>query len=197
MTKALKEGAPKRKASRNLLWLLCLAAMAMFGFGFALVPLYNVMCRTLNINGKYYQGKVGSDWVDDSRDVHVQFITNNNANMPWVFKSKRFEITVHPGENKRVDFYAKNTTDHGMTVQAIPSITPHEAAPYLRKTECFCFTQQYLDAHAAREMPVIFHLDPSLPKHIDTVTLSYTLFDISNRPADKATGRITPGRLAS
>jgi cytochrome c oxidase assembly protein subunit 11 len=165
-----------------MLFALCLLVLVMFLFGFALVPLYDVMCRSLNINGKVYaeESTTVAPMVDSSRTVTVQFITTNNAAMPWVFKPQQFSMDTHPGENKRIDFYAENTTDDDMTVQAIPSITPHEAAPYMRKTQCFCFSRQFMKAHGHRLMPVIFHLDPALPKHIDTVTLSYTLFDISH-----------------
>lgn len=192
----MKEEGPRSVLVRNhrpMLFWLCLLVLVMFIFGFALVPLYNVMCRTLNINGKVYADTAPSapPLVDTSRTVTVQFVTTNNANMPWVFKPQQFAIKVHPGENKRIDFYAENTTDDGMTVQAIPSITPHEAAPYMKKTQCFCFSRQFMKAHGHRLMPVIFHLDPALPKHIDTVTLSYTLFDISHiKPKNMATDAI-------
>ncbi|MDI1352081.1 MAG: cytochrome c oxidase assembly protein, partial [bacterium] len=101
--------------------------------------------------------------------------------VPWAFYPKIHSIKVHPGEIVKLAFYAENKTGHRMIVQAIPSVTPGLAAKYLKKTECFCFTQQTLNGHEAMEMPLLFHLDTELPAHINTVTLAYTLFDVTDR----------------
>jgi len=91
------------------------------------------------------------------------------------------KIKIHPGEVAKLAFYAENQSDHRMTVQAIPSVTPGIAAKYVKKTECFCFTQQTLNAHEGMNMPLLFHLDRDLPSTVKTLTLSYTLFDVTDR----------------
>ena len=161
----------------------------MFGFGYALVPLYNVMCKQLGINGKT-AGKVvydaASGYVDKQRVITLELLATNNDGLHWQFHPVQHKLRFHPGEQERIAFFAKNEDDHTMVVQAIPSVTPGEAARYLKKTECFCFTQQTLKSHESMQMPIVFHIDPDLPKHITTVTLSYTLFDVTERYKEKA-----------
>ncbi|MBS0359261.1 MAG: cytochrome c oxidase assembly protein [Proteobacteria bacterium] len=173
----------KQKKNVRLIIKLFLIAVVMFGFGFALVPIYNVMCKALNINGKI-SGATSYDAshqsIDKTREITVEFVATNNANLPWTFHPLKNKIHIHPGEMTRVAFYAKNNADQVMKVQAIPSITPGLAAKYLKKTECFCFTQQTLKPNESMDMPILFHIDPDLPKSINTITLSYTLFDVSN-----------------
>lgn len=157
----------------------------MFGFGFALVPIYNSLCKALSINGKVVQDTQAytalSATVDEARDVLVQFVATNSGGVPWAFYPKISEIKVHPGEIARLAFYAENKTNRTMTVQAIPSVTPGIAAKYIKKTECFCFTQQTLKGHEAMNMPLLFHLDPDLPNSVKTITLAYALFDVTGR----------------
>jgi len=157
----------------------------MFAFGFALVPIYNSLCKTLGINGKTNAQAIAYDSehtaVDKRRVVEVEFVATNNGQVPWVFKPSVKRIKVHPGEVARLSFYAENRTNRTMTVQAIPSVTPGIAAKYLKKTECFCFAKQTLNGHEAMDMPLLFHLDADLPKKISTLTLSYTLFDVTGR----------------
>jgi len=168
----------------RLLIYLSLLVFGMFGFGFALVPIYNSLCKSLGINGKPILTKAlvaNAKARDDSRILNVEFVATNNASLPWDFYPTVQRVRIHPGEMFRLSFYAENKTDHKMIVQAIPSITPGLAAKYLKKTECFCFAQQSLNGHEAMYMPLLFHVDKALPKNIQTITLSYTLFDISNR----------------
>jgi len=156
----------------------------MFAFGFALVPIYNSLCKALSINGKTNQQAIAYDAntkVALEREVVVEFVATNNSNVPWAFYPKTTKIKVHPGEIAKLAFYAENKTKHRMTVQAVPSVTPGIAAKYLKKTECFCFTQQTLNGHEAMDMPLLFHLDPDLPAHVKTITLAYTLFDVTDR----------------
>ena len=172
--------APKRR----LLTLLAAIVVGMFAFGYALVPLYNVLCKQFGINGKtsgqvVYDEKKG--YIDESRVVTIEFLATNNENLPWDFHPNKGKLRFHPGESERVAYFAKNNTDHTMIVQAIPSVTPGIAAQYLKKTECFCFTQQSLKSHEQMDMPIVFHIDPDLPKEIKTITLSYTLFDVTDR----------------
>ncbi|USQ13886.1 cytochrome c oxidase assembly protein [Legionella lytica] len=169
---------------RKLLMILSGVVLGMFAFGFALVPIYNSLCQTLGINGKIKSEAVAYDAatakISKDREVLVEFVATNNSAVPWAFYPKTRKIKVHPGEIARLDFYAENKTDHPMTVQAIPSVTPGIAAKYLKKTECFCFARQTLNGHEAMNMPLLFHLDIDLPEKINTVTLSYTLFDVTD-----------------
>lgn len=157
------------------------AALGMFAFAFALIPFYNVMCKQLGINGKTNpEATVASRaGVDLSRTVTVQFDTTLNENLNWEFHPKDKVAVLHPGEAIHTAYFAKNNTEHGMTVQAIPSVTPGIAAQYVKKLECFCFTQQHLDAGESTEMGLVFVLDPEIPDTVHTMTLSYTLFDVT------------------
>lgn len=174
-----------RKNHVKLVLILSCTVIGMFGFGFALVPIYNSLCKTLGINGKTNTQAVAYDvrnaHVDKSREILVEFIAQNNGAVPWAFYPKVKKVRVHPGDIAKLSFYAENKSNHQMIVQAIPSVTPGLAAKYLKKTECFCFTQQTLGGHEAMDMPLLFHIDPALPDNIKTVTLSYTLFDVTNR----------------
>ena len=172
------------KNQSKLIAALFATAIGMFGFGFALVPIYNKLCKALSINGKTNTIPISYDATNakiDDRIITVEFVTTNNSGLTWAFYPKVNKIKIHPGELTRLSFYAENTTNHRMTVQAIPSVTPGIAAKYLKKTECFCFTQQTLNGHEAMDMPVLFHLDTALPDNIKTITLAYTLFDVTNR----------------
>lgn len=173
------------KSHSKLIFILSIVVLAMFAFGFALVPIYNSLCQTLGINGKTNKQAVAYDSkhakVAMEREVLVEFIATNNSNIPWAFYPKVTKLKVHPGEIAKLAFYAENKSNFRMTVQAIPSVTPGIAAKYLKKTECFCFTQQTLNGHEAMDMPLLFHLDTDLPATIKTITLSYTLFDVTNR----------------
>jgi len=172
------------KHHTRLVITLAAIVLGMFAFGFALVPIYNSLCKSLNINGKTNPEAIAYDKnakIVADRNVVVEFVATNNSSVPWSFYPKTQKITVHPGEIAQLAFYAENKTNHRMTVQAIPSVTPGVAAKYLKKTECFCFTQQTLNGHEAMDMPLLFHLDPDLPANVKTITLAYTLFDVSDR----------------
>jgi cytochrome c oxidase assembly protein subunit 11 len=174
----------------RLVFLLGILVVGMFGFGFALVPLYTVMCKTLGINGKPENNAIAqAAIVDKTRTIIVEFLASTNANLPWDFYPETKKVNLHPGENILINYFAKNNSAQTMTVQAIPSISPGMAAKYLKKTECFCFTQQTFKAREGREMPVLFHIDTELPKNIHTISLSYTMFDtaqllrpVTNKP---------------
>lgn len=173
------------KSHVKLVGILICVVLGMFAFGFALVPLYNSLCKTLGINGKTNAEAIAYDeskaTIQKDRDIIVEFVAIKNGAVPWEFYPKTNKIHVHPGEVAKLSFYAENTSNHRMTVQAIPSVTPGIAAKYLKKTECFCFTQQTLNGHEAMDMPLLFHLDTELPDTVKTITLSYTLFDVSGR----------------
>ncbi|WP_461482227.1 cytochrome c oxidase assembly protein [Porticoccus sp.] len=171
---------------RILLVKLLGGAVCMFLFAlFVMPPLYNMFCEITGIGGKTggpYQ--VTEAGVDTSRTVTVQFLATNNGAMPWQFNPKVYEVSVHPGEPTEVAFYAKNSTSRDMVAQAIPNVTPFNAAEYLHKTECFCFHQQPLKAGEEAELPLVFIVDRDLPEAVTTITLAYTLFDITSRVSD-------------
>ena len=177
-------------SNKKILILLGFTIVIMFGFGFAMIPLYNVLCKNLGINGKTDKNAyLTSNEIDWSRSIRVEFLTNNNNYLPWDFYPRLQHIQLHPGENILVYFAAKNNSNRLMTVQAIPSVSPGLAAHYLKKTECFCFTQQTFNPGQRRDMPVLFHIDQHLPKNINTITLAYTLFDTSGLKNTKLTSK--------
>jgi cytochrome c oxidase assembly protein subunit 11 len=162
---------------------LVTTAVAMFAFVFVvMVPLYDVLCDALGINGKtsgeaYTAVQAG---VDESRLITIQFVATNNADMPWEFGPAVTRMVVHPGASNDTVFHARNPLAQPMVAQAIPSVSPSRAAAYFHKTECFCFNQQPLDGETATEMPLQFIIDRDLPADIKTITLSYTMFDITD-----------------
>jgi len=160
-----------------------IGVVLMFCFAvFVMPPLYDLLCDLVGIGTKpaeKFEGAVSA--VDESRTIKVQFIATNQATMPWEFEPTTFEVRVHPGESTRVSYYAKNKTQRDMVAQAIPNVVPASATQYFHKTECFCFDQQPLVAGEEAEMPLVFIVDRDLPRAINTITLSYTLFDVTER----------------
>ncbi len=168
-----------QKANQQLLLKLSAVAVLMFGFGFALVPLYNLFCDITGLNGKTGQVSVTearNTTIDMSRSITVRFVTTSQSELPWEFKPLADKITVHPGELGKVNFSIKNMADHAITAQAIPSLAPTKVSKYFNKTECFCFSQQTLQAGEEIIAPVHFIIDPAAPKDISQVILSYTFF---------------------
>lgn len=160
---------------------LAIICVAMFGFGFLLVPLYSVFCEWTGINGKTagaYQGSTAELEVKD-RTVKIQFVSNHNANLHWPFNPVEEQVSVKLGERRQVMFNVVNPTNSPVVAQAVPSVSPSEAAPFLHKIECFCFQQQDLMAGETKNMPLLFFIDGDLPEHINKLTLSYTLFDVT------------------
>jgi cytochrome c oxidase assembly protein subunit 11 len=173
-----------KKAHRKIIAITMTVVVVMFAFCFAMVPLYSLICKTIGTNtSRPDSGLLTAvsaeikEPPDLSRYITVQFVTVNHNGMPWEFYPRAKSIEVHPGENKTVYFYAKNTTGKTMTVQAIPSMTPTESISYFHKIQCFCFNQQTLKAQESKEMPMIFRIDKTIPKEIRVITLAYTLFD--------------------
>ena len=167
-------------------------SVGMFAFVFVvMVPLYDVLCDALGINGKTSSEayiSVSAE-VDETRSIKVQFIATNNDGMPWAFSPQVTEMLVHPGAANDTVFFAANPTMDSMVAQAIPSVSPSRAAEYFHKTECFCFNQQPLDANSTADMPLQFIVDQALPQDIKTITLSYTLFDVTDMAGDKVATR--------
>ncbi len=164
---------------------LLLAVVLMFGFGFALVPLYDVFCEVTGINGKSSALLGGSastgpaaSAASQSREVTVEFVANTNGDLPWDFRPTVPRMKVRVGEMAKTMYVARNRADHSVVGQAIPSVAPGAAARHLHKLECFCFTEQTLAAHERKDMEVRFRVDPQLPDNVHTLTLSYTFFDL-------------------
>ena len=155
---------------------LIVVTMVMFGFGFALVPFYYKICEVTGINSGDEQALVNNTQVDTSRWVTLEFDANVNEAMPWQFKPAQRMLKVHPGQLVQVEYEAVNNSDQPIVGQAVPSYGPARAAAFFKKIECFCFTPQTLAAGERRRMPVLFVLDPSMDKDVNTVTLSYTFF---------------------
>ncbi|MFT5574676.1 MAG: cytochrome c oxidase assembly protein subunit 11 [Bermanella sp.] len=167
---------------------LLAVCVAMFAFVFVvMVPLYNVLCEALGINGKTSgRYEVTDSVIDTDRTVKIQFVANFNDQMPWEFSPNTTVVAVHPGEATNITYYAHNTQSRDMVAQAIPSVVPSRAAQYFHKTECFCFNRQPLAAGAKADLGLQFIIDPDLPKDIHTITLSYTIFDVTEMAQPKA-----------
>ncbi|MFI4888476.1 MAG: cytochrome c oxidase assembly protein [Burkholderiales bacterium] len=176
----LRRPSPRDEIVRNnraLVLKLVVVVVAMFGFGYALVPFYEKICEVTGLRNIDAADKVTNTQVDMTRTVHVEFDTNLR-NMPWKFRALAESIGVHPGAVTQAMFEVVNTADHPVTGQAIPSYGPQRAAQYFRKLDCFCFSKQTLAAGEKRDMPVVFVVDPKLPKDLSTITLSYTFFEV-------------------
>lgn len=159
------------------------ALVGMFAFAFALVPLYDAFCRLTGINGKVdttAQAFVHES-VDESRYVTVQFITRGSAGLPWKMDVETQQVRVHPGQPTEVDFTFSNQSDQSNWGRAVPSVSPSEASPHLRKMSCFCFAEQQLQAGEKLTIPLVFQLTHELPEEISTITLVYTLYPVKNR----------------
>ena len=172
-------------------------AVAMFGFGFLLVPLYDVFCEITGFGGKTNQ-TAATDVVvvaDESREIELEFITTVNQYAPWEFQAEIDGITVHPGGLYEAWFVATNLTNSRKVAQAVPSVAPSGAAAYFKKLDCFCFSNQAFEPGEVKRMPVRFVVDSELPDYIDTLTLSYTLFDTA-RPGDGPADVEHPGHTS-
>jgi len=169
----------QQKRNRKTVGWLSLWVLGMFGFGYALVPLYEVFCEITGLNGKsatLSEVSAAPIEVDKSRTVTVEFMVNVSG-IPWqVDRPQTVRLKVHPGEATTVMYAAHSLTDSLTAGQAVPSVTPAKAAKHFRKTECFCFTRQELAARETKMMPVTFVVDPALPAEVKTITLSYAVY---------------------
>lgn len=162
---------------------LIVVAILMFGFGYALVPVYKKICEITGVN--FLTSKtvtleeIKNTQIDTSRKVTIEF--DGTANGPWRFRPTVSSMEVHPGEMAQVVYEVVNTQSRAVDAQAIPSYAPQQASAHFKKMECFCFQQQTLEANQAKQMPVVFFIDPALPKDVTTITLSYTFFEIAGR----------------
>lgn len=164
----------------QMLGKLVVIAVLMFGFGYALVPVYKQICELTGVNiltprDAKVDG-IANTQVDTSRTITVEF--DANAQGPWRFRPTVSSLKVHPGEMTQVVYEVVNTQARTIDAQAIPSYAPQQAAAHFKKLECFCFKQQTLGPNEAKQMPVVFYIDPALPKDVKTITLSYTFFEV-------------------
>jgi cytochrome c oxidase assembly protein subunit 11 len=169
--------ADQRRANRSLMIRLCIVVAGMFGFGYLLVPFYNKICEVTGLRNIASADAPVNSQVDLSRSVRVE-LDSNVHDMAWRFHPMTPSLSVHPGEVAQVEFEVVNVSGRAVTGQAIPSYGPRYAAQYFRKLECFCFSQQTLAAGETRRMPVVFVIDPAAPRDLNTVTLSYTFFEV-------------------
>ncbi len=160
---------------------LLVVALVMFGFGYALVPFYKKICEVTGINNVLKADQVGNTQVDTARWLTVEFDANLRSELPWTFRPVEKSVRFHPGELMQVTFELRNNSKRAVTGQAIPSYAPQLAAGYFKKLECFCFTQQTLQPGEVKLMPVVFVIERDLPQDVNTVTLSYTFFEVEGK----------------
>jgi cytochrome c oxidase assembly protein subunit 11 len=183
-----RAGTALRGDNRRMVRKLVVVTVLMFGFGYALVPLYRAICTALGINVLSLSERDASGvssapgrntQVDLSRTVTVEF--DANARGPWDFKPALRSIDVHPGEMATVMYAFRNIQNRTMAAQAIPSYAPMQAMPYFNKLECFCFSEYTLKPGESKQWPVVFVISPKLPKDVKTITLSYTFFEVGGK----------------
>ena len=177
------EPSGRLRLNRQMLGKLVVVAVVMFGFGYALIPVYKQMCELLGINELTQKDDTvkANTQVDLTRTITVEL--DGNSQGPWRFRPTERSVKVHPGELKTIMYEVVNTQARTVQAQAIPSFAPQSATPHFKKIECFCFKQQTLKANEARQMPVVFYIDPKLPREVSTITLSYTFFEINGAQA--------------
>lgn len=173
-----------RQANRKVARRLALVALGMFGFGFALWPLYNVFCDLTGLGGRSIQiARDASGAQISDRQIQVRFLATTNSALPWIFQAAEKTRTVRLGELSTATFMAMNPSDKPLLGQATYNVVPPEASLYFVKTECFCFTNQLLLSQESREMPVYYYLQADLPEHIREVTLAYTFYPVDDADA--------------
>jgi cytochrome c oxidase assembly protein subunit 11 len=172
----------QQRRNRRTGWLLAGGGIAMFAFGFALVPIYGLICDVAGINRSGKANFVSEDQLqrfqpDASRTITVEFDATVESGLAWEFRPMVRSMEIHPGKIYEVMYFAQNNSDHAIVGQAIPGVTPWQATEHFNKTECFCFKQQTLQPGEGKEMPLRFVIDAALPQELTTVTLSYTFMD--------------------
>ncbi|MFL6717840.1 MAG: cytochrome c oxidase assembly protein [Burkholderiaceae bacterium] len=171
-----------RKLNASTLTKLVVAAVMMFGFGYALIPVYKQLCELTGVNLLTQKDatveRPANTQVDKTRTITIEFDANSQG--PWRFRPTVSSMQVHPGEMAQVVYEVVNTQSRSIDAQAIPSYAPQQASAHFKKLECFCFQQQTLKANEAKQMPVLFYIDPALPRDVKTITLSYTFFEVGS-----------------
>jgi cytochrome c oxidase assembly protein subunit 11 len=173
----------QERAHRSLTMKLLGIALGSFGFGFALVPLYNVLCGVTGVGDQtlLLRKAEAVEHLDPNRTITIEFLGNVASAGGWEFHPVATTIDVHPGKLYSAEFFAHNLTGRDMTAQAVPNIAPSKLAPYFHKTECFCFSPQHFNKDEQRNMPIRFIVDPAIPKYVDRITLAYTFYDASSQ----------------
>ena len=192
--------AALRRDNRQLVGKLVVVVFLMFGFGYALVPMYRAICAALGINVLSLSERqhavraedVKNTQIDLSRSISIEFDANARGG-PWEFKPAVAHLAVHPGELTTVMYEFSNTQNRAMTAQAIPSYAPKQATAYFNKLECFCFNEYTLQPGETKRWPVVFVIDPKLPADVKTITLSYTFFEVAGKGAKQAVQLVTSG----
>jgi len=176
---------PESSSNRSLVGQLLLLTIGMFGFGFLLVPLYDVFCEITGFGGRTNATAVMVEEAPDlSREIRVEFLTTVNEYAQFEFVADADSMTVTPGKMYYATFTAKNLSDQQKIALAVPSVAPTSAAEYFTKIECFCFTNQEFMANEERAMPLQFIVNPDLPEFVDTISLQYTFFDTARTAAN-------------
>ena len=165
------------KSNRRLLTRLLVVVVAMFGFGFLLVPFYEKICEVTGLRNIAQPDEVRNTQVVADRKIRIE-LDSNVRSLPWTFKPLTPVVEVHPGAVTQVVYEVTNTTSRAITGQAIPSYGPQVASKYFQKLDCFCFAKQTLQPGEVRQMPVVFVVDPKAPEDLNTITLSYTFFEV-------------------
>jgi len=170
-------------SNNRMLKKLIVVAVCMFGFGYAMVPFYYRICQVTGINAGDEQALAENTQIDKGRWITLQFDANTNPSMPWHFRPLQNSLKIHPGQLVQAEFEVENMSGSKITGQAIPSYGPALAGRYVKKIECFCFSQQSLMGGEKKQLPVMLVLDPRIPKDVNTVTLSYTFFKVEDGKA--------------
>jgi cytochrome c oxidase assembly protein subunit 11 len=175
------------KAHRSLTLKLLGIALGSFGFGFALVPLYNVICGVTGVGDQttLLRKVKAIENVDTTRTITIEFLGNVASAGEWDFEPVKRTIEIHPGKLYSAEFFAHNLTGRDTTAQAVPNIAPSKVAAFFHKTECFCFSPQHFTVNEQRNMPIRFIVDPAIPKYVDRITLAYTFYDESSRVSSR------------
>ena len=193
-----QDKALEKRFNRGMLMRLLVVVTLMFGFGYAMVPLYKKICELTNINVLNTRdedgGALRNSQVDTSRTITVEFDSNSQG--PFRFRPVKNSMEVHPGEISQIVYEVVNKEGRTVEAQAIPSYAPKQATEFFKKIECFCFKQQTLKAKEAREMPVVFVIDPKLPKDVKNITLSYTFFEVGTPVAQAPAAPSADGAAA-
>lgn len=181
----MNESTELKHRNKKLALKMAGIALGMTAFGFAMVPLYDVFCEITGLNGKTIT--VAEQGVRDvkEREVTIEFVAHVDRGMPWKFTPPVAKMKVKLGEMHQVNFGAVNLSNRHVVGQAVPSVSPGQAALYFNKTECFCFNNQPLDAHASADLGLAFFVDDQLPENIHTITLAYTLYNITEAVSDE------------
>jgi cytochrome c oxidase assembly protein subunit 11 len=180
-TRHQDDEAQARRLNLQMMKKLLVVAVLMFGFGYSLIPVYKKICEITGINlltpMTVTDKEIRNTQVDKSRTITIEFDANSQG--PWRFRPTIASMQVHPGEMAQVVYEVVNTQSRSIDAQAIPSYAPQQAGAHFKKVECFCFQQQTLGPNEAKQMPVVFFIDPDLPKEVRTITLSYTFFEVA------------------